>query len=119
MWVSQKTSADHDSVKDGGLLLPFTQGDDLPLAGDGKIWALCYTADFSLKKGAQMSRFTVVKVPIKACWLMCQLTFKHAGAHTKDKRNPRSQIGLPLATTDLFSLSVSSVFSMPYLSQII
>lgn len=55
MWVSQKTSADHDSVKDGGLLLPFTQGDDLPLAGDGKIWELCYTADFSLKKGAQMS----------------------------------------------------------------
>lgn len=50
IWVSKQTSADHDGIKDIGLLLPFTQSDYVPLAGDSEIWAFSYTAHFSLKK---------------------------------------------------------------------
>lgn len=54
MWVSEETCADYDGIKDGRLLLPFMQGDHLPLAGDSKIWTFSYPAHFSLKKESQM-----------------------------------------------------------------
>lgn len=47
------TSADHDSIKGGGALFPFTQCDHLPLARVVKIWAFCYTADCGLQKESQ------------------------------------------------------------------
>lgn len=49
MGIGVMANANHDPIEDSRLLLPLSLCDNIPLARDGKIWALCHSDHGGLK----------------------------------------------------------------------